>query len=290
MVRRTVFAVSNWFEHLEHAWESQRALRLIGSSLVVVFLIALAVIELNIRNMLPPFVAARLPRNHFHAIETAFTLLLLVEIAGLIFGLGRSVSNAVGKQFEILSLILLRQSFKEFIYFDEPIVWSQVQASLVPMLSDAIGALLVFVVLGFYYRAQRHIPITADAEEQASFVAAKRLVAVGLLLAFVLIGMEEIVRTVTQGGESRFFETFYTLMIFTDVLIVLISLRYSSTYHVVFRNSGYAVVTVFIRLALIAPPPFNALLGLGTILFALGLTRAYNALALGLARLPLLAD
>ena len=36
------------------------------------------------------------------------------------------------------------------------------------------------------------------------------------------------------------------------VLIVLISLRYSSTYNVVFRNSGYALATVFIRLALIA--------------------------------------
>jgi len=63
------------------------------------------------------------------------------------------------------------------------------------------------------------------------------------------------------------------------VLVVLVSLRYSSTYHVVFRNSGFAIATVLIRLALIAPAPINALLGVSSALFALGLTVAYNAFA-----------
>ncbi len=33
------------------------------------------------------------------------------------------------------------------------------------------------------------------------------------------------------------------MLIFADVLVVLISLRYSASYHVVFRNSGLAVAT-----------------------------------------------
>jgi hypothetical protein len=61
--------------------------------------------------------------------------------------------------------------------------------------------------------------------------------------------------------------------------VVLISTRYSSTYRVVFRNSGVAVSTVLLRLALSAPHYVNALLGLGAALFALALTVAYNRLA-----------
>ena len=63
------------------------------------------------------------------------------------------------------------------------------------------------------------------------------------------------------------------------MLVVLISLRYSAQYQVSFRNSGYAVATVLIRLALIAPIAIGAVIGVGTALFALGISLAYNAFA-----------
>lgn len=284
MHQRVLAIASNWFEQLERWWEDSGTQRLLGSLLVATFLGSLLVIDLAIRGWIPWFPGFERPKNHFYAVEVAFTLLLLIEVASLILVLERSVSSAVGKQIEILSLILLRQSFKEFIYFEEPIRWEQVRESLVPMVSDAVGALLVFVVLGFYYRMQRHIPITTDADEQANFIAAKRFVALALLVFFVVVGLTELFVGLREGRLPLFFDQFYTILIFTDVLIVLISLRYSTTYHVVFRNSGYALATVFIRLALIAPPPFNAVLGLGVALFVVGLTLAYNAMAPALVR------
>jgi hypothetical protein len=63
--------------------------------------------------------------------------------------------------------------------------------------------------------------------------------------------------------------------------MVLISLRYSASYHVVFRNSGLAVATVLLRLALTAPPPWSGLLGVVALVFALGLTLAYGRIAPG---------
>jgi hypothetical protein len=279
MIERLLHGASTLFVRIERVWENPRTQRALGTALVLTFLLSLLGIDLSMRGWLPPLPIIGRPRNHFYAIEIAFTLLLLIEVASLIFVLERSVSSAVGKQIEILSLILLRQSFKEFIYFDEPIRWEEVHSALLPMVSDAVGALLIFVALGVYYRLQRHIPITADAEDQASFVAAKRLVALGLLFIFVVAGGSEFVGALLGGPAPQFFEQFYTILIFTDVLIVLISLRYSTTYHVVFRNSGYALATVFIRLALIAPPPYNAAMGLGVALFAVGLTIAYNSLA-----------
>lgn len=73
-----------------------------------------------------------------------------------------------------------------------------------------------------------------------------------------------------------FFSIFYTVLIFGDILLVLVALRYSSNYYVVFRNSGFALTTVVIRLALTAPPYINVALGVGAALFAIGLTAAYN--------------
>ena len=73
-----------------------------------------------------------------------------------------------------------------------------------------------------------------------------------------------------------YFEIFYTLLIFADVLIVLISMRYSIAYPVVFRYFGFAVATVLIRLALTAPRFIDAGLGIVAALFAVGLTWVYN--------------
>lgn len=60
------------------------------------------------------------------------------------------------------------------------------------------------------------------------------------------------------------------------MLLVLLSLRYSSTYAIVFRNSAFAVSTVFLRLALTSPPLVKAGLGLGALLLAIAVTVAYH--------------
>lgn len=69
-------------------------------------------------------------------------------------------------------------------------------------------------------------------------------------------------------------------MVFSDILLVLISLRYNSTYSVVFRNSGFAVATILLRLAITAPPFINVALGLAAISLGIGLTFIYNNFAL----------
>ena len=148
------------------------------------------------------------------------------------------------------------------------------------MAADVSGALVIFVVLGFYYRAQKHRRITSTDREQAQFVATKKRIAFLLLVLFVSIGAYDLVRWSMGLPVADFFATFYTVLIFADVLIVLVSLRYASFYAVVFRNSAFAMTTVLIRLALAAPPYISALIGVGAAVLALGLTLAYNRFAL----------
>lgn len=264
------------FDVLARRWESPRLQRAAGTVIILTYLASLAAIEGQRQGWWPAWTRDTIPVNHFYAVDVAFTLLLLVEVVGLVFGLAKSVARSLGIQCEIFSLILLRQTFKEFTRFEEPIRWEDVSGSILHMGSDVVGAVGIFALLVLYYRVQRHQPIT-HRDEQQHFVAAKKAIALLLLVIFLAIGIDDAWRWLGDGEVFPFFEVFYTVLIFSDVLIVLISLRYASTYRVVFRNSGFAVTTVILRVALTAPPVANAALGLAAVLVACVLTMAYNA-------------
>jgi hypothetical protein len=264
------------FDVLQAGFDSPKHRRILSMGLVVAFVAALVVIELARLGALGERLSAALPHNHFHAIELAFYLLLAYEVTSLTFAIARSVSTAAGKQFEIFSLILLRRSFEAFARLDEPIRWPQATEAVTHMLSDAVGGLLLFVGLGFYTALQRHRPLSDDAQDRERFVAAKKVIALLLIGTLVVLAVRSGWGLATELHPTGFFEAFYTVLIFADVLVVLISIRYSTSYHAVFRNSGLAVATVLLRLALSSPPPWTSLLGVAGIVFAIGLTAAYE--------------
>ncbi len=273
------------FDALHERWERLATQRRIATALVLVFVVGLLLVEVRRLQWLPESISGRLPANHFEAILLPFTLLLLAEVISLVFALAESVAMAVGKQLEIMSLILVRQSFKELTFFPEPIVWDttsgEISRRVLFIISDGLGALVIFGLLVIYFRLQTHQPISQDPDDRSSFVAAKKLIAVLLLLSLAIIAVEVSWLWVSTGQEPSFFEIFYTLLIFADVLIVLISLRYSVAYPVVFRYFGFAVATVLIRLALTAPRVVDAGLGVTATLFAIALTWVYNRTATG---------
>ncbi|MEI8166965.1 MAG: hypothetical protein WCG26_11315 [Chloroflexales bacterium] len=278
-MNRFLAVISYHFDKLEAGWESPRSRHIVADTLILSFIGALVMIEAQRRALLPPALASILPTNHFYAIDFTLQLVQIVGLVGIIFGLARSVSNTVGKQLEILSLILLRGAFRELTAFDEPMTWAKAMPTILPIMALATGALVMFVILHFYYRVQRHQTIADDFQHLAGFVATKKVVAIGLMLAFISIAIYTVAQYLSAGRTILFFGDCYTVLIFSDVLLVFVSMHYSSTYHVVFRNTGFAIATVLIRVAVIAPAPFNALIGIGSALFALGITIAYNAFA-----------
>ncbi len=264
------------FDGLQRAFEGTAHRRFLSLGLVAAFLGSLLVIELARRGLLGEALGSVLPRSHFHAVELSFFLLLAFEVAGLVFALAQSVANAAGKQFEIFSLILLRRSFEAFAGLDEPLRWDQGRDAVLRMLTYAAGALVLFVGLGFYYAAQKHRPLSEDAADRANFITAKKGIALLLLGVLAVLAVRSLWVLVTELHPGAFFEPVYTVLIFADVLIVLISVRYSASYHVVFRNSGLAVATVVLRVALAAPAPYISLLGVAAIVYLNGLSLAYH--------------
>lgn len=128
--RRVCAHPTGWYDRLERAWESESLERAIGTALVLGFIASLTAIELNRQDLLPRPISLRLPTSHFAAIGPVFAALLAAEVIGLVFALGRSVANSVGKQFELLSLILLRKAFLEFAKFGEPVQWTRIAPSV----------------------------------------------------------------------------------------------------------------------------------------------------------------
>jgi len=263
-------------DKIEEVFESPKNLYITGTFLAFSFLFGVFTVEMKIRGFAPDFIAPFIPDKHLVIIAQVFTLVLCFEVVSLILSFVHSVTISMGKQIEVLSLVLLRDVFKEFSHFSEPIEWIQVKPFLFPMISSALGALLLFVILGFYYRIYHCRPLTHDINDTNNFIRIKKCIAFFLLISFVIIILYEAFIYLKTGAQNRAFETFYTVLIFSDILIILVSMRYSASYLITFRNSGFAVATVFIRLALMSPPPYSALIGIGSALFVLGLSFNYK--------------
>ncbi len=268
--------ISMVMDRLEEMFESSKNISIVGTLLAFSFLFGIFAVEMNIRGYTPGFISHYIPMKHLEIIAQVFTLLLCFEVVSLVFSFVHSVSISMGKQIEVLSLVLLRDVFKEFSNFTEPIDWVQAKPFIFPMISSAIGALALFLIIGYYYRIYQARPITHDMEETKNFIKIKKNIAFILLLCFVIIIAYEAVRFLQTDKPNKAFETFYTILIFSDILMILVSMRYSSSYIVTFRNSAFAVATVFIRLALMSPPPYSSMLGIGSALFVLGITIVYK--------------
>ncbi len=264
------------FDFLYNKIESVKGFKFISTILVIVFVSSLILILINNTIELPVYISKHISYNYFFAVETVFMLLLTVEIIEMVFVLAHSITDSIAKQFEIFSLILLRQGFKEFSYIELPI---ELESAIVPaghLLSDIFGALIIFAGILIFTRMQKHKKITSTTKDNYSFVSAKKGLALIMIAAFIGIGIYDIVLYFSHNKTFQFFAMFYSILIFTDILIVIISLRFSHLYCVVFRNTGFALATILIRFALSLPHYYDAAMGVIAMFFVISVSFIYN--------------
>jgi hypothetical protein len=60
------------------------------------------------------------------------------------------------------------------------------------------------------------------------------------------------------------------------MLLMLAAFRYVIHYPNIFRYSAFVLITIFIRIALMAPVYYNAIIGVGTVLFGIGVVYVHN--------------
>lgn len=246
------------YDYLHELWESPATEQKLGVILLWVYLLALAAVELNRWGLYPEFLPHP-PASHYYSVQLAFTLILGLEVISLIFILPSSLAKGMGKQMEILTLILLRNAFKELSILPEPVTISM--GNIEPVYNIAVcitGGLIVFACRGLYQKIQRRQPLLHNAALLEQFVFIKKLLSFVLMLIFIAVAIYDFYLYLVYGIYSSFFETIYTVLIFADIAMVLIAQRFMPSYFAVFRNSGFVMGTLLMRLSLSAPPLLSA--------------------------------
>ena len=186
---------------------------------------------------------------------------MIAEVYLLVYYLPTSFARSLGKQIEIVALIEIRSVFKDL---DTTSNWPW-EAAFFPHLLSAmvLGGALVW----FYHLLPRRV---ARIEEQdlARFVDVKTALAGllsvalgGLSVSSVGAWVMEIVTTpdhLHSDLNSIFYNEFFTALILVDVLLLVVSFRYSDDFGLVLRNSGFVVATILLRRAL-GIEPWHAL-------------------------------
>ena len=235
------------------------------------FLTHLALIAL--RNTFPEVVLLQpLSANYLNALYTPFSIILVYEVYLLILALPLSFSKSMRKQYEIISLIVIRNVFKDISMFDDFDQLAGQKDVIIQLASDLGSGLLLFFLVGvFYHVSLRRKTMNLLTDDQIKrFVYLKERVALILLFIFITLTLisvwdfvDEVYRFIVYEEPFSidlgviFFVEFYTVMIFSDVFIFIASFMFSQTYSGLLRNAGFVCSTVILRISLSAEPQYS---------------------------------
>ena len=251
------------------------------------FVIHLSVIFLNNYNLIDlGFINSNLLSNPISALYTPFSFILVYEAFLLIYYIPRSFTTAVGKQYEIISLIVIRKIFGDIPLIDLNANWIENPANL-QLIYDLLGILLIFFLIYLFRRTKENLPIKSVSEKLDRFIASKKLVSIVLLPIFLGICFVSffnwyngvfINESFDQDLNYLFFNEFFTLLILVDVFILLLSFQYTERYSQLIRNTGFIISTILLRLSFSVSGLTSILLIVSGIVFGLLILLIYNAI------------
>ena len=251
------------------------------------FLIHLSIIFLQNYGFLDlSHVDSKLLSNPISALYTPFSFILIYEAYLLIFYIPRSFTTAIGKQFEIISLIVIRKIFGDIPLVDLESNWFE-NAYNLQLIYDLVGIIIIFFLIFLFRRAKEELPSKPVSEKLDRFIASKKLLSMILLPVLVIIcalsfynwfSVAVVSNSFDQNLNYLFFNDFFTLLILVDVFILLISFQYTERYSQLIRNTGFIISTILLRLSFSAVGLTSIVLIISGILFGLLILLIYNAM------------
>jgi uncharacterized membrane protein (DUF373 family) len=201
--------------------------------------------------------AAELVSSPLSSLYTPFSILLVYEVYQLIRTIPDSFSSSVGKQYEIATLLVVRDILKRLSEVESSEGW-EISSDLGFLLVECAAFLALFYTSLTYFRISDKSTKSADMSgDIAVFVEAKRLVANFMLVVFLLTAAYSFftwISSVQDGGGSVsrviFFLDFFTFLILADILILLVSYWFYTDFGNLARNTGFVLSTVIIRVAI----------------------------------------
>lgn len=227
------------------------------------------------------------------AIYTPFSFILIYEVYLLIYYLPKSITTYIGKQYEIITLIIIRRLFKDLSGLKLTSDWFELQSDLQFTYDLIASVILFFLIYLFYVQSLKRRQLIKAGGETASnirrFIELKKGVATLLvpvlfgtavyfftLWGLIATGITEAASLSFKNINNVFFDEFFTILIIVDVILLIASFYYSDRFHKVIRNSGFVISTILIRLSFSVEGVVNTALIVTAILFGLLMLLIHN--------------
>ena len=256
-------------------------------SATVGFIFHLSLVLLNNYSIINIGNESLLLTNPISAIYTPFSIILYYEIFLLIFYLPRSFTTSILKQFEIISLIIIRR-----IFYDIPKLnldsndWFQNPDNL-QITYDLISILILFFLIYLFNFVKSKIENKKGIKNIDRFIDSKKIISVILIPVMIILFIIGLYNLYTIGMSSNFassfyyvnevfYNTFFSILIIADVFILLLSFLYTERYSQIMRNTGFIICTILIRLSFSSSGLTNLLLIISSVLFGLLILKIYS--------------
>ena len=254
------------------------------------FIIHLILIYIKNYNILNIGFSGSLLDDPISAIYTPFSIILFYETYLLIFYLPRSFTTAISKQFEIISLIIIRKIFSDIPRINLNANWLESSPNL-QLIYDLFGIIILFFLIYLFNLRKEKNPVKPVSDNIKRFISTKKGVSIILLPLLIIMAIYSVSNwiyelylvneNIISGGfldiNSIFYNEFFTILILADVFILLLSFQYTEKYSQLIRNTGFVICTILIRLSFASKGLTNILLIVSSVLFGLIILRIYQA-------------
>lgn len=228
-------------------------------------------------------------RSPISAVYTPFSFILIYEVYLLIYYLPKSFTTYITKQYEIITLIIIRKLFKDLSGLELTPDWFEIKGDL-QFTYDIIASVILFYLI-FQFQKQGKRKNLQQGETRSTierFVNTKKLIAITLVPIFVFMAVFTLVNWSTEISISSnkipsfesinnlFFDQFFTVLILVDVVLLLISFFYTDQFHKIIRNSGFVISTILIRMSFGVSGLISTVLIVVAVLFGLAIIIIHN--------------
>ena len=221
--------------------------------------------------------------NPISALYTPFSFILIYEVFLLIYYLPRSFTTSIRKEYEIISLIMIRKVFEDIPNLNtETGIFNTESLNL---LYNLLGILIIYYLIFLFKKTIKIIPKRKDTKDLSKFIAYKKALSIVLLPILILLCFSNLIswsqtlfinEYFTQNINSIFFVDFFTILILVDVFILLISFRYTERYAQIIRNTGFIISTILLRLSFGVKDLSSIILLISGVVFGLIILKIYQ--------------
>ncbi len=222
-----------------------------------------------------------LQHSYLKAIYTPFSFILFYEVFLLVIIIPKSISEFIGKQFEVITLITLRSFFHDIADLDLKNSININNPEFISLLYDLIASLIMLSLTILYYKIYQNNRKSELVNELNNFINIKKLVSLSMILILFLLSISSFfvwgkemlgaleLKQNYPDPNTVFYADFFSIMIFVDVLLLIISFIYHFSFFTIFRNASFIITTILIRMSLTIEKPMNYIIILIGFLFSI---------------------